>query len=206
MCLGSASASEAADCLQFQNLCSPGRFRYEFRICSATREPTTAECIQFIDALLSENRAAALAALPDIGQHDADASDVSDASNASEIPLWPLPRFSPSVDLSDLENLAPHQAIAEIWVKYIPAAEVFVKSTRFWASENTPLDCSPTMILAINYLQDDRLDWSHWPLNTPCYKLTRLEKGAQTAIRALKLQCNFTRSTRLAEWATVVTE
>ncbi|KAJ6482667.1 hypothetical protein C8R45DRAFT_1002126, partial [Mycena sanguinolenta] len=195
MCLASSSASEAPDCL------------YEFclRRFTATmaREPTTAECIQFIDALLSENRAAALAALPDIGQHDAHISNASDASNSSEIPL---PRFSPSVGLCDLENIAPHQGIAKIWVKYIPAAEVFLKYTRFWASDDTPLDCSPTMILAINYLRDDRLDWSRWPLNKPCYKLTRLDKGGRTAIRASKLQCNFTRSTRLAAWATVVTE
>ncbi|KAF7367198.1 hypothetical protein MSAN_00980100 [Mycena sanguinolenta] len=182
------------------------------------RAATLEESIQFLNVLLVENpgdRAAALAALPDLGPQD---SGTEDASNASNSPL-PLPRYLPRIDLSNLGDLTPGLAIIEEWTKYIPAAEVFVKCIRVWPSEAAPLSRSPTMIVAVNYLRNNRLDWSRWPLDRACFRLTRLKIGARTVMRASKLQTNFTRvsafssafllyifmsllqSTLLADWA-----
>jgi hypothetical protein len=63
--------------------------------------------------------------LASVAEHpDSEFSDVSDASFSSESSMVPLPRTFPFVALSDLGDLAHRQAIAEVWVDYLPVSHL----------------------------------------------------------------------------------
>lgn len=51
-------------------------------------------------------------------------SEFSDASFSSESLMVLLPRTFPFVALSDLGDLAHRQAIAEVWVDYLPVSHL----------------------------------------------------------------------------------
>ncbi|KAF8146364.1 hypothetical protein K438DRAFT_2028311 [Mycena galopus ATCC 62051] len=146
------------------------------------------------------------AELSDTQPPDSDLSAASDvSSSSSESLIIPLPRVFPFVTLLDRGDLAHRQAIAEIWIDYLPAPDCYVKWTRYWVSTNSPLSNhhSPALILDISpgYPTRHRKEWTYWPIMEPYHRLTELQRAARAVRRASKEECNLIRSKRLDAWA-----
>ncbi|KAF8145023.1 hypothetical protein K438DRAFT_2028942 [Mycena galopus ATCC 62051] len=163
------------------------------------------------------------AELSDTQPPDSDLSATSDASSSSSKSLIiPLPRVFPFVTLLDRGDLAHRQAIAEIWIDYLPARSLccfnsittwlspqapdcYVKWTCYWVLTNSPLSNhhSPALILDISpgYPTRHRKEWTYWLIMEPYHRLTELQRATRAVRRASKEECNLIRSKRLDAWA-----
>ncbi|KAJ7938254.1 hypothetical protein B0H13DRAFT_1851702 [Mycena leptocephala] len=125
---------------------------------------------------------------------DSDASDASDVSMTMPIVFGYL-----CISWNDVENIALHQVIAELWVQYLElllqAPGVYVKWTCYWARHDAPFAAqqSPMMIANISraYPDDYHKEWTHWPKMMVWYELEDLDAAALHTVHASHRRMNM---------------